>query len=56
MKITPIHENQIKIETSKGSFQVYSLTGGGIQILDVDGRKLSVEQHGKSVVIRTTAK
>jgi len=56
MKITPIHENLIKIETAKGAFEVYSLIEGDLQVLDVEGHKLRVELLEKSVVIRVKSK
>lgn len=41
MKITPINENQIKVETDKGIFYVYSLVGGGLEIHSQEGKTLT---------------
>lgn len=41
MKITPLGKDQIKVETDKGSFYVFSLVGGGLEIRSQDGKTIT---------------
>lgn len=41
MKITPISDNEIRVETDKGIFDVYSLVGGGLEIHSQEGKTMT---------------
>ena len=43
MKITPINDNEIRIETDKGIFNVCSLVGGGLEIHSQEGKTMTVD-------------
>ena len=44
MKITPKSDNHIQIETDKGTFDLYSLVGGGLEIFHPEGKALDIKQ------------
>lgn len=47
MKITPLSDTHIQIETDKGVFAVYSTQGGGLSICIPGGYPMIVEGTGK---------
>jgi hypothetical protein len=50
MKITPVSDREIKIETEKGTFSVYALVEGGLSVCIPDGYPMIVEGTGKSPI------
>jgi len=46
MKITPEGENHIQIETSNGTFDVYTLVGGGLEIDSQDNKNMIITFPG----------
>lgn len=50
MKIIPVSDTQINIETDKGVFSVYSTQGGGLSICIPGGYPMIVEGTGKSPI------
>ena len=42
MKIEPKSHNSIQIETDKGTFDIYSLVGGGLEIHSQEGKTMEV--------------
>lgn len=49
MKIIPINDNQIRVETDKGTFDIYSLVGGGLEIHITGG--FTKQQEGSTMKV-----
>ena len=58
MKIAPKSCIQVNLETETGTFEVYELTDGGLEIVSEDGKIFAVEitDHSRRVVIHNAEK
>lgn len=56
MKITPISEGQIKLDTGKSVFRIYAITSGGIEIQSSVGKALHVIESPLHVTINERIK